>query len=263
MPIRILLTNDDGIHAPGILAAYRTLSHIGEVYMIAPERPRSAAGHAITLHKPLRLNETRIADDISGWACSGTPTDCVTLGYDIVMQSQCDLVVSGINAGANLGWDITYSGTVSAAMEGAVLGMPAVAISVASVHGSGAIDYTAAAEFVAHAAQKLLSDPLPIHDLLNINVPNVAASEIKGVRVTKTGKREYVDRIIVREDPAGRPYYWQAGQIKDTTEQDTDVHAILEGYISVSPLQLDMTAYKELTRIEKWGLQWSVICGRG
>jgi len=252
--MRILLTNDDGIHAPGIHAAYRTLSQIGEVYMVAPERPRSAAGHAITLHKPLRLSEMSFSDNIKGWACSGTPTDCVTLGYDIVMQSQCDLVVSGINAGANLGWDITYSGTVSAAMEGAVLGMPAIAISVASVHENRTIDYAAAAEFVAIVAQKLLSDPLPVHDLLNINVPNIPKSEIKGVRVTKTGKREYIDRIIVREDPAGRPYYWQAGQIKDTTEQDTDVHAILEGYISISPLQLDMTAYKELSRIEKWGL---------
>jgi len=252
--MRILLTNDDGIHAPGIHAAYRTLSQIGEVYMVAPERPRSAAGHAITLHKPLRLSEMSFSDNIKGWACSGTPTDCVTLGYDIVMQSQCDLVVSGINAGANLGWDITYSGTVSAAMEGAVFGMPAIAISVASVHENRTIDYAAAAEFVAIVAQKLLSDPLPVHDLLNINVPNIPKSEIKGVRVTKTGKREYIDRIIVREDPAGRPYYWQAGQIKDTTEQDTDVHAILEGYISISPLQLDMTAYKELSRIEKWGL---------
>ena len=252
--MRILLTNDDGIHAPGIHAAYRTLSQIGEVYMVAPERPRSAAGHAITLHKPLRLSEMSFSDNIKGWACSGTPTDCVTLGYDIVMQSQCDLVVSGINAGANLGWDITYSGTVSAAMEGAVLGMPAIAISVASVHENRTIDYAAAAEFVAIVAQKLLSDPLPVHDLLNVNVPNIPKSEIKGVRVTKTGKREYIDRIIVREDPAGRPYYWQAGQIKDTTEQDTDVHAILEGYISISPLQLDMTAYKELSRIEKWGL---------
>lgn len=252
--MRILLTNDDGIHAPGILAAFHTLSHLGEVYLVAPERPRSAAGHAITLHKPLRLTETTVVGELRGWACSGTPTDCVTLGYDIVMKGQCDLVVSGINAGPNLGWDVTYSGTVSAAMEGAVLGMPSIAISVASEHGSGGIDYTAAAEFVAHLAHKLLADPLPVHDLLNVNVPNVPASDIKGVRVTKTGKREYVDRILVREDPAGRPYYWQAGQIKDTTEQDTDVHAILEGYISVSPLQLDMTAYPELKRIQNWNL---------
>ncbi len=249
--MRILLTNDDGIHAPGIHAALKTLSALGEVFLVAPERPRSAAGHAITLHKPLRLAEIPFSDGVKGWACSGTPTDCVTLGYDIVMQNACDLVVSGINAGPNLGWDLTYSGTVAAAIEGAVFGIPSIAVSVAAEHGKPITDYMAAAEFTAKTARILIENPLPINQFLNINVPN---AEIRGVRVTKQGRREYIDRIITREDPSGRPYYWQAGHIKDTREDDTDVHAILEGYISVSPIHLDMTAYATLGQIEQWRL---------
>src|SRR5579862_5766098 len=134
--MRILLTNDDGILAPGILAARDALSALGDVFVVAPERPRSAAGHAITLHKPLRIAPLSLPDGGKGYATSGTPTDCVTLGYDIIMEGRCDLVVSGINAGANLGWDLTYSGTVAAAIEGAVLGLPAIAISLVLDYGN-------------------------------------------------------------------------------------------------------------------------------
>lgn len=252
--MQILLTNDDGIHAPGIHAVYHALQPLGEVTMVAPERPRSAAGHAITLHKPLRLTQTRFDNGTVGWASSGTPTDCVTLGYDLVLKGKCDLVVSGINAGPNLGWDLTYSGTVAGAMEGAVLGLPALAISVASEHGSGTIDFTAAAAFAAQIVRKLLDHPLPANHFLNVNVPNLPAEQIQGVRITKQGRREYVERIIERADPSGRPYYWQAGRIKDTPEDDTDVHAILEGYISVTPIHLDMTAYPTLNQLTEWNL---------
>jgi len=167
--MRILLTNDDGIHAPGINAVRDALAEIGEVFMVAPERQRSAAGHAITLHKPLRLTPLTLLNGQKGFATNGTPTDCVTLGYDVVMESKCDLVVSGINAGPNLGWDLTYSGTVAAAIEGAVLGIPSFAISVAAEHGVE-IDYAPAAKFAMQLAKQLLADPLPPNTLLNVNV---------------------------------------------------------------------------------------------
>src|SRR5580700_9676766 len=169
--MRILLTNDDGIQAPGILAARDALSTLGDVFVVAPERPRSAAGHAITLHKPLRLTPTPLPNGGLGYAASGTPTDCVTLGYEIVMEGKCDLVVSGINAGANLGWDLTYSGTVAAAIEGAVLGLPAFAISlVITDHDSEPADFRPAADFAARLARRIEADPLPRHTFLNVNV---------------------------------------------------------------------------------------------
>lgn len=252
--MRILLTNDDGIHAPGIHAAKVALDALGEVVMIAPERPRSAAGHAITLHKPLRIMPLKMLDGQEGFATNGTPTDCVTLGFDVVMEGKCDLVVSGINAGPNLGWDLTYSGTVAAAIEGAVLGIPSIAISVAAEHGVE-IEFGPAAAFVAKLARQLLSDPLPPNTLLNVNVPAVPESELRGVAITHQGRREYVDRIVARTDPSGRPYYWQAGSIReDTPDPGSDVHAILEKQISVTPVHLDLTAYPLLDKLRTWRL---------
>jgi 5'-nucleotidase len=254
--MRILLTNDDGIHAPGILAAYRALEEHAEVFMVAPERPRSAAGHAITLHKPLRLTRVKLASGIPGHAVSGTPTDCVTLGYDIVMGGTCDLVVSGINAGANLGWDLTYSGTVAAAIEGAVLGLPAFAISlVITSSEEEPLDFGPASAFAARLARQIAVDPLPRHTLLNVNVPQCDQAELCGVSITHQGKREYVDRIVTRLDPGGRPYYWQAGSIReDTPDPGSDVHAVLARHISVTPVHLDMTAYPLIDRLRQWKL---------
>ncbi len=255
--MRILLTNDDGIQAPGILAAYQTLSALGDVFVVAPERPRSAAGHAITLHKPLRITPVKLPDGTWGHASSGTPTDCVNLGYDIVMASRCDLVVSGINSGANLGWDLTYSGTVAAAIEGAVLGVPSYAISLVITSGEGETpDYGPAAEFAARLARQLLDDPLPRNTLLNVNVPQCGAEELRGVVITHQGRREYVDRIVTRLDPAGRPYYWQAGSLReDVPDPGSDVHAVLGRQISVTPVHLDMTAYPLLDRLQGWDLK--------
>lgn len=255
--MRILLTNDDGIYAPGIHAMKTALETLGEVFMVAPERPRSAAGHSITLHKPLRVTPMTLPNGMKGHAVSGTPTDSVTLGYDIVMEGRCDLVVSGINNGPNLGWDLTYSGTVAAAFEGAVLGMPAIAVSVTAqgVSGDG-IDFLPAAEFTARLARQLLTDPLPRHTFLNVNVPHVTASELKGATVTHQGRREYVDRIVKRLDPGGRPYYWQAGSLReDTPDPGSDVHAVLENRISVTPVQLDLTDYTLLDQLRGWQLR--------
>lgn len=255
--MRILLTNDDGIHAPGILAAKQALDALGEVFLIAPERPRSAAGHAITLHKPLRITPTRLANGQSAHATSGTPTDCVTLGYEIIMEGRCDLVVSGINAGANLGWDLTYSGTVAAALEGAVLGVPSLAVSlVFERDAQPELDFSVAARITAQLARQIQADPLPPNTLLNVNVPAVPESELRGVAITHQGRREYVDRILVRDDPAGRPYYWLAGSIReDKPDPGSDVHAVLNHQISVTPVQLDMTAYTFLERLKAWKMQ--------
>lgn len=232
------------------------LAALGEVWMVAPERPRSAAGHAITLHKPLRITSVRMPAGDTGYATNGTPTDCVTLAFDVLMERRCDLVVSGINAGPNLGWDLTYSGTVAAAIEGAVLGLPSFAISVAGDSGLPSdFDYTPAAAFGARLATQLVRKPLQKHMLLNVNVPAVPAQEIQGVSITHQGRREYVDRIIARTDPTGRPYYWQAGSIReDTPDVGSDVHSILENRISVTPVHLDLTAYGLLEMLRGWEL---------
>lgn len=253
--MRILLTNDDGVHAPGILAAKQALDPLGEVFLVAPDRPRSAAGHAITLHKPLRITPMKLSNGMRVYGTSGTPTDCVNLGYDILMEGRCDLVVSGINAGANLGWDLTYSGTVAGALEGAVLGIPALAISLVTDRERSEIepDFSVAARYTALFAQKVLADPISKHTLLNINVPHVPESDLKGIAYTHQGRREYVDRIVVRDDPFGRPYYWQAGSIReDVPDEGSDVHAVLSNQISVTPVHLDMTAYSLLDQIQQW-----------
>jgi 5'-nucleotidase len=254
--VRILLTNDDGIYAPGIHAARTALDALGEVWMVAPERPRSAAGHAITLHKPLRITPMTLLNGVKAYATNGTPTDCVTLGVDILMEGRCDLVVSGINAGSNLGWDLTYSGTVSAAIEGAVLNIPSFAISlVYDKSGSGEMDFGPAAAFAARLAQRLRADPLPPHTLLNVNVPAVPEGGLRGVAVTHQGRREYFDRIVTRTDPAGRPYYWQAGSLREETpDPGSDVHAVLQNQVSVTPIHLDLTAYALLDRLRAWDL---------
>src|ERR1041385_1930382 len=166
--MRILLTNDDGINAPGIHALKRELDALGEVIVVAPERPRSASGHAITLHKPLRLHKTTMPDGSIGWASNGTPSDCVTLGFDVVLEGRVDMVFSGINAGPNLGWDLTYSGTVSAAMEGAILGVPSIAMSVAGMRPS--LEYEPAARFALRLAEQVRDEGLEPYTLLNVNV---------------------------------------------------------------------------------------------
>ena len=251
--MRILLTNDDGINAPGIHALKRALDPLGQVFMVAPERPRSASGHAITLHKPLRLDEVELPDGSRAWATNGTPSDCVTLGFDVVMDGRVDLVFSGINAGPNLGWDVTYSGTVSAAMEGAILGAPAAAISVAGDRPP--FEFEPAARFAARLAREITERGLEPWTLLNVNVPPVPESEIRGVVVTHQGRRQYVDRIDKRTDPNGRLYYWLSGSLKENEpDLGSDVHAVLENRISVTPVHLDLTAPTMLEKLRTWRL---------
>jgi 5'-nucleotidase len=260
-PLRILITNDDGVHADGLLALKQALTDVAEVTVVAPDRPRSACGHSITLHKPLRLARAALADGTPAWASNGTPSDCVTLAVlDVMQEAPPHIVFSGINQGPNLGWDLTYSGTVSAAMEGAILGIPAVAISVAwrfrrmieeEEGPPPPIDFTHAAAYARQLALYLQRHPLPDHVLLNVNAPHVAP---RGVRLTRQGVRRYPGKLERRTDPMGRDYFWLGGDDPvDVPEPETDVNAIADGYISVTPVQLDLTDYDLLERYRRDG----------
>ncbi len=202
--MNILITNDDGIHAEGIMALKTALDGVGTVHVIAPDRPRSACGHSITLHKPLRADRLRLRDGSWAYSTNGTPSDCVSLGLLGVVEGPVDLIVSGINHGPNLGWDLTYSGTVSAAMEGAIAGIPSFAISVASYETD--VHYALAARFAAHLAEILRRNKLPESTLLNVNIPALPTEDIRGIRITKQGNRRYPGKLVKRQDPAGRAY---------------------------------------------------------
>lgn len=256
--MRILLTNDDGVHAEGLFALKRALQQAAEVVVVAPDRPRSACGHSITLHKPLRLGQVTLPDGDQAWVGSGTPSDCVTLALlDVLRATPPDIVFSGINHGPNLGWDLTYSGTVSAAMEGAITGVQSVAISVAwrfrrmieeEEGPAPPIDFGPAAQLALDLTRFLTEHPLPPHTLLNVNLPPHTP---RGVLLTRQGIRRYPGKLERRTDPHGRAYYWLGGEEpEDECEEGTDVHAIAEGYTSITPVQLDLTDYALLRRLE-------------
>lgn len=249
---QILVTNDDGIYAEGLAVLRDALAEVGAVMVVAPERPRSASGHAITLHKPLRAERVRIPWGGEGYATNGTPSDCVVLGIFALMP-RCDIVVSGINLGPNLGEDLTYSGTVSAAMEGAICGKPAIAVSVADYERP---DYGPAARFMARLVAKVLREGLPADVLLNVNVPNLPEAEIQGVEITRQGKRRYEGRVECRQDPRGRDYYWLGGEIiEDVAGDGSDGEAVMQGKISITPLHLDLTSYAVADTLAAWQLE--------
>ncbi|MDI6784166.1 MAG: 5'/3'-nucleotidase SurE [bacterium] len=245
----ILVTNDDGINSPGLHALTKALQPLGNVYIIAPDREKSAAGHSVTFHHPLRaekLNERTIQVD-------GTPTDCVMYGILHFLKTKPTLVASGINQGPNLGDDITYSGTVSAAIEGILHGIPSFAISVAAFAKP---QFDSAARFAKIIAKMLLEKTLPAETLLNINVPNIPYEMIKGIEITKQGKRIYRDSIIEKVDPRGRHYYWIGGE--EPTYQDepgTDFSALAQNKISITPVHLDLTNYPAIATIKNWNIK--------
>src|SRR3569833_791252 len=256
--MRILITNDDGIHAAGLMALKKALDPIAEVTVLAPDRPRSACGHSITLHKPLRLSEVELSDGTRGWCTNGTPSDCATLAVlDLMRAAPPDLIFSGINQGPNLGWDLTYSGTVSAAMEGAIAQIPSIAISLAwrfrrVVEEEEAplppIDYTHAAAYGRDLALHLREHPLPDHTHQNVNVPHMPPN---GVRNTRQGVRRYPGKLEKRTDPMGRHYNWLGGEDPvDVQEPGTAVAALADGYISVTPIQLDLTDPEQIERYQ-------------
>jgi 5'-nucleotidase len=250
--LRILVTNDDGIHAPGLVALVGRLCDVGDVVAIAPDRPRSATGHAITLHKPLRMQEVSLPGDIVGYSTNGTPSDCVVLGMSS-LDPKPQLVISGINQGPNLGEDLTYSGTVSAAMEAAICGVKAFAISIASFEISS---FDVAADFAAYLADMIARQGLPPDTFLNVNVPDVEPSAIAGVAITRQGRRRYQSRVERRVDPRGRPYYWLGGDLyHEDIDTASDVGAIAADMISITPIHLDLTHHSFLKELRAWGIE--------
>lgn len=243
----ILLTNDDGYLSPGLHALRRALSELGEVWVLAPEKNWSAASRTRVFHKPLRVYSARLPDGETVRVTNGSPSDCVLLALLGLAPRRPDLVVAGINAGANLGRDVTYSGTVSAAMEGAQAGIPSLAISLdVSGEPEENPDYEKAAQVATKLARFLLDNPLPTGILLNVNVPRGVP---KGIRVTRLGGKIWTEELVRGTDPRGREFYWFAGEMLSQPpagEEDTDVWAVLSGYVSVTPLHLDLTAYEML-----------------
>jgi len=248
--MHILLTNDDGVNAPGLFALKQALSPLGKVTVIAPSRNYSAAGHRKTLHKPLRLDEAPLADGSPAWVCSGAPSDCVALALLGFVKEKIGLVVSGINPFPNLGQDLTYSGTVTAALEALIAGVPGMAVS--TLLGTPA-NFESAAQIAARLIRALSeSGPLP-KTVLNVNVP--AGPEIKGLRITRQGQSLYRDELVERLDPRGKPYYWIGGEIPTGIEAEgTDFWALANGYVSITPAHLDLTDYKLMPGLEKLNL---------
>lgn len=243
--MRILLSNDDGINAPGIQILGEALRQIGQVQVVAPNRNRSGASNSLTLQNPLRI-ETLAKGDIS--VIDGTPTDCVYLGVNALMRPGPDIVVSGINAGSNLGDDVIYSGTVAAAMEGRHLGYPAMAFSL-----NGTEHYATAAQVACRLLTLLSQYPLRSGSILNVNVPDLPIEQIKGVKITRCGSRHPADQVIRQTDPRGRTLYWigPPGNVNDAGP-GTDFAAVEQGYVSLTPLQVDLTAYSTQETLVSW-----------
>ena len=249
--LHILVTNDDGVRSPGLLCLKQALEKVAKVTVFAPERNWSAAGHNRTMHKPLRVDEVSLADGSMAYASNGTPSDCVALALLGLVPERVDMVFSGINMGANLGQDITYSGTVAGAMEAAIYGLPAISISLCSF--DPAADFRAAGRIAAALAQTVFAEGLPKGVFLNVNVPALPLAALQGVQLTRLGRRVYKDVLLRREDPRGRPYYWIGGDAPGgELEPGTDVWAVEEGYISVTPIHMDMTAYHVLEQQARW-----------
>jgi 5'/3'-nucleotidase len=240
MPV-VVLTNDDGIHAPGLAALEKALAELGDVYVVAPEREQSACGHALTLHRPLRalkMGERR-------FAVNGTPSDCANMAVLGFLPETPVLIVSGINHGANLGDDVTYSGTVSAAMEGTILGVPSIAVSL--VDGG---DFEVAGRVARLIAMRVLVGGLPGNTLLNVNVP---PQPPRGIRMTRLGHRVYKEKIVEQADPRGRSHYWIGGGEARWDDVDgTDMGAVHDGYVSLTPLHLDLTNHRALVQLAEW-----------
>lgn len=254
--MNILVTNDDGVTAPGLLALAQAMRPLGNVTILAPDRNWSGRGHVKTIDRPLRIKEMKLADNSIAWASDGAPSDCVALALLGFFEEKFDLVVSGINPMPNLGHDVTYSGTVTAAMEAVIWGVPGIAVSLGSIeNGLQVSDYEPAAWLARQVTEQAIEHKLPAGILLNVNVPLLPKEQIKGFQITRQGLRVYRDRLDVRMDPRGRPYYWIGGDAPTGfPEQGTDVGALSEGYVSVTPLQLDLTDYPAMRVIQTWEL---------
>lgn len=264
--MRLLISNDDGIYAKGIRALANTMVEAGhDVSVVCPDRERSATGHGLTLHQPIRAEivESLFHPNIKAWACDGTPSDCVKLALWALLDSPPELVLSGINQGANLGTEILYSGTVSAAMEGLIEGIPSVAFSLTSYSSK---NFEVAANFAKILVEQLRLKSLPDSILLNVNIPAVESSQIKGVKFTRQGVRRYVDVFDKRVDPRGKTYYWLTGEVLEDVEPPVnfnlpenipiDVRVIRDNYISITPLHYNLTYPNGLKHLSEWEFQF-------
>lgn len=246
----ILVTNDDGVHSQGLIVLYRAMKEIGDAYIVAPDRERSAVGHSLTLHRPLKVEELR--EHV--YSINGTPTDAVVIGVNKILPERPSVVVSGINRGGNLGDDITYSGTVSAAIEGTILNIPSFAI---SMPGDKNFHFDTAAHYAKVIARYILEKSLPYDTFLNVNVPNLLKSQVKGIRFTRQGRRTYDNSIKDVYSPRGERHFWIGGGTPYWEQsEDTDIFAIERGYVSVTPIHLDLTNYVALELMRKgWDLE--------
>lgn len=253
-PVKILLTNDDGINAPGLSALFHEMKKHGDVTIVAPDSEKSAVGHAITLSDPLRVQNFHKNNEFFGYAVNGTPADCVKIAY-WALEIKPDILISGINLGSNTGINIIYSGTVSAATEGMFLNIPSFAISLTTFTNP---DFSIAAKFAAKLSKLILAKGLPLGTLLNVNVPAVKTEdEITGVMITRQGRAMYLEEFDKRTDPHHRIYYWLTGQkVKLEKESDVDDRAILDKKISITPVQFDLTNYQFLDELREWEIKY-------
>ncbi|MDB9527095.1 5'/3'-nucleotidase SurE [Oscillatoria sp. CS-180] len=278
--MKLLISNDDGIFANGIRSLANTMAEAGhEVWVVCPDRERSATGHGLTLHKPIRAEQVEgvFHADVQAWACSGTPSDCVKLALGAILENPPDMVLSGINQGANLGTDVLYSGTVSAAMEGIIEGIPAIAFSLTNY---ACKNFVPAAQFAKNLVNVLRQHPIAAPPLLNVNIPAVEAHQIKGSVIARQGVRRYVDLFEKRSDPRGKTYYWLAGEVLEAVEHEEDsyqllteqlqrlsdfsclegtpidVEAIQQNLITITPLHYNLTSPLGICQLQAWQTQF-------
>ncbi len=248
--MRILITNDDGIGAPGLTALVEAAKSFGEVRVVAPDRERSACGHSMTMRDPLRVTPVDW-DGIHAFKVNGLPVDCVNVGMQIAWPDGCDVVLSGINAGPNLGFDVTYSGTVGAAMEGTINHVRGIAVSMASFVSGAPFHFLTGTKWLQENLGTLLEVPLDPLTFLNVNIPNVEFEELRGARVAPMGQRIYEERLEYRDDPWGQPYYWQGGvQVLASDQPGTDVATVSQLFVSITPVSVDWTAHSQLKRLQ-------------
>jgi len=255
--MNILLTNDDGIHAPGLWAVYRQLMRKHAVTVVAPDRERSAVGHGITLNEPLRMEKIEVNGGFQGFAVSGTPVDCIRLGILEILDAKPDLAVSGINPGLNVGVNINYSGTVAAAREAALYGVPAIAV---SIQGCEAGHYHAAARVAEVLAGFVFRNGLPRGTILNVNLPDITLRKAAGVKISRQGIPVYSDNFDKRVDPRNKTYYWQGSEFKAVFDHsDMDGAVLANHYISITPIQCDMTDYTAMEGLKSWNIEKKVL----
>lgn len=251
----ILITNDDGIMAPGIRALTEVMRELGDVVIVAPDKPQSGMGHAITINSTLRIHTSAIYDVLHEYSCTGTPVDCVKFAVNKIMHRKPDICVSGINHGSNASINVIYSGTMSAAIEGAIESIPSVGFSLCDPSINA--DFTSSKVIVKAIVEKVLNNGLPEGSCLNVNIPALHIDEIKGIRICRQARANWVEELDERKDPNGNDYYWLTGRFKNFEKgnEETDSWVLENGYVSVVPVQFDMTAHKTIPVLNQWKLE--------